>query len=124
MKHLQKTSSVGEKRKAEVLGIQDWYICCMQNDAVLKEMMLTKMSLVPCVLPGYLSLILPRRTFHPAGLVSSVGLLAVIKTQSPSCLQIHVLDLSSPNPTSNMHLSPGQLAQITTALPEKGPYEP
>lgn len=52
-----------------------------------------------------------------------LGLLAVIKAQTP-CLQIRVLDLSSLNPTSNMHLSPGQLAQITTALPEKGLFEP
>ena len=122
-KYLQKTRSVGEKRKVEVVGILDWYICCVQ-DVLLKETMLTEMSAVPCVLPGYLSWILPRRTFHPASLGSSVGLLAVIKTQNPSCLQIRVLDLSSPNPTSNMHLSPGQLAQITTALPEKGPFGP
>lgn len=36
-----------EKHKLEVLWLQEWYICCMQ---VLKEMMLTKLSLVPCVL--------------------------------------------------------------------------
>lgn len=107
----------------EVVRILDWYICCMQ-DVLLKEMMLTEMSAVPCMLPGYLSWILPRRTFHPTILGYSVGLLAVTKTQNPSCLQILVLDLSSPNPTSNMHLSLGQLAQITTALPEKGPFEP
>lgn len=65
-----------------------------------------------------------KQAFLPASLGSSVGLLAVIKTQNPSCLQIHALDLPSPNPTSNMHLSPGQLAQITTALPEKGLFEP
>lgn len=107
----------------EVVCTNPGFICCMQ-DVLLKEMMLTELSAVPCVLPGYLSWILPRRTFHPASLGSSVGLLAVIKTQTPSCLQIRVLDLSSPNPTSNMHLSPGQLAQITTALPEKGLFEP
>lgn len=50
VKHLQKTSSVGEKHKVEVLWIQDWYICCMQDEAVLKEKMLAEMSLVPCVL--------------------------------------------------------------------------
>lgn len=50
MKHLQKTSSVGEKHKVEVLWIQDWYICCMQDEAVLKEKMLAEMSLVPCML--------------------------------------------------------------------------
>lgn len=48
----------------------------------------------------------------------------LLKHKTLSCLQICVLDLPSPNPTSNMHLSPGQLAQITTALPEKGLLEP
>jgi len=109
------------KHKVEAVWVLSLYIRCMQN-VVLKEMML--MSSLPCMLQRYLSWILPHRTFHPESLGSSVGLLAVIKTQSPSCLQICVLDLPSPNPTSNMHLSPGQLAQITTALPEKGLLEP
>lgn len=106
------------------MWILDGHICGMQDIIVWKEMMLTEMSAIPCMLPGYLSWILPRTTFHPAILGFSVGLLAVIKTQKPSCLQIHALDLSTPNPTSNMHLSPGQLAQPATALPEKGPSEP